>query len=87
MLEAPSHDPEKPAPLPALKGKAVFVGAASRVPQEQKDGFYTVCSQADGLDISGVEIAATAFANILRDKPVRPLPLKGAFGITDLHLL
>lgn len=78
VLETPSHRGTQESPLPALKGKAVFIGAASRVPQEQKDGFYTVYSQPDGLDLSGVEIAATAFANILENKPVRPLPLSSA---------
>ncbi|HZW35900.1 MAG: CHASE2 domain-containing protein [Deltaproteobacteria bacterium] len=55
-----------------VKGKAVFVGSSEVLQQEQKDGFYTVFSQPSGLDISGVEIAATAFANFLEDRPVRP---------------
>jgi adenylate cyclase len=56
-----------------FKGKAVFVGLSESMRLVQKDGFYTVFSQSDGLDISGVEIAATAFANLLEDMPVRPL--------------
>jgi adenylate cyclase len=56
-----------------LKGKAVFVGLSERLRTEQKDGFYSVFSQSTGVDISGVEIAATAFANLLEDKPVQPL--------------
>jgi adenylate cyclase len=56
-----------------LHGKAVFVGFSERFRPEQKDGFYTVFSQTSGVDISGVEIAATAFANLLADTPVRPL--------------
>jgi adenylate cyclase len=56
-----------------LKGKAVFVGLSERLRPEQKDGFYSVFSQSTGIDISGVEIAATAFANLLEDKPVQPL--------------
>lgn len=55
-----------------VRGKAVFVGSSEVLQQEQKDGFYTVFSQPSGLDISGVEIAATAFANFLEDRPVRP---------------
>jgi adenylate cyclase len=55
-----------------LKGKAVFVGHSERLQPEQKDGFYTVFSQPNGLDINGVEIAATAFANVLEDMPVKP---------------
>ena len=56
-----------------LNGKAVFVGLSQRLWSEQKDGFHTVFSQSSGLDISGVEIAACAFANLLEDMPVRPL--------------
>ena len=58
-----------------FKGKAIFVGLSERLRPEQKDGFYTTFSQPSGVDISGVEIAATAFANLLEDMPVRPLSL------------
>jgi adenylate cyclase len=56
-----------------LNGKAVFVGLSESLRREQKDGFHTVFSQSSGLDISGVEIAATAFANLLENKPIQPL--------------
>lgn len=56
-----------------VHGKAVFIGVSERLRLEQKDGFYTVFSQTSGMDISGVEIAATAFANLLEDTPVRLL--------------
>ena len=56
-----------------FNGKAVFVGLSERMRPEQKDGFYTVFSQPSGVDLSGVEIAATAFANLLEDMPIRPL--------------
>jgi len=56
-----------------LKGKAVFVGSSEYLQAAQKDGYYTVFSQPDGLDISGVEIMATAFANLIEDAPVRPV--------------
>ncbi len=55
-----------------IKGRVVFVGAATKNPSEQKDGFYTVYTRPDGLDLSGVEIAATAFANLLNQESVRP---------------
>ncbi|UCG11876.1 MAG: adenylate/guanylate cyclase domain-containing protein [Deltaproteobacteria bacterium] len=58
-------------------GKAVFVGLSERMRPEQKDGFYTTFSQSSGVDISGVEIAATAFANLMEDMPVRPLSISG----------
>jgi serine phosphatase RsbU (regulator of sigma subunit)/CHASE2 domain-containing sensor protein len=56
-----------------LKGKAVFVGLSEIILADRKDSFYTVFSDANGIFVSGVEIAATAFANILKDTPVRPV--------------
>ncbi|HEX9627466.1 MAG TPA: adenylate/guanylate cyclase domain-containing protein [Acidiferrobacterales bacterium] len=60
--------------VPDLRGKAVFVGFSERAQPEQQDGFYTVYSQPTGLDVSGVEIGATAFANLLENRPVRAAP-------------
>jgi adenylate cyclase len=57
----------------SLKGKAVFVGLSEILLAERKDSFYTVFSQANGLFISGVEIAATAFSNLLEDTPLKPI--------------
>jgi CHASE2 domain-containing sensor protein len=54
-----------------LRGKAVFVGFSEYPWSGKQDGFYTVFSQSDGSDISGVEVAATAFANLVEDMPVR----------------
>ncbi len=56
-----------------LKGKAVFVGLSEIILADRKDSFYTEFSNANGIFVSGVEIAATAFANILNDTPVRPV--------------
>ena len=56
-----------------LKGKAVFVGLSEKLLAERKDSFYTVFSQANGLFIGGVEIAATAFLNMLHDSPIKPI--------------
>ncbi|VAW84367.1 Adenylate cyclase [hydrothermal vent metagenome] len=53
-----------PEQLAFFKDKVVFVGFAAENQPEQEDNFYTVFSQANGLDLSGVEIAATAFANL-----------------------
>ena len=58
-----------------LKGKAVFVGLSEVLLAERKDSFYTVYSQANGVFIGGVEIAATSFANILEDSSLVPLGL------------
>jgi adenylate cyclase len=65
----------------SFKSKAVFVGLSERLRPEQKDGFYTVFSQPSGIDMSGVEIAATAFANLLEDMPVRPLSPKAHIAV------
>jgi adenylate cyclase len=67
-----------------IRGKAVFVGHSPLSQQEQIDRFYTVFSQPDGLDISGVEIAATAFANLLETKPVHPFHLAAHTAILFL---
>ncbi len=57
-----------------IKDSVVFIGAARTTWSEQKDGFYTVYSQPDGLDLSGVELLATVFLNLFEDKPLKPLP-------------
>lgn len=56
-----------------FKGKVVFVGFSEFLQPEQKDNFYTVFSQENGLDISGVEIAATAFSNLLHAQSIKTL--------------
>ncbi|MGQ3683415.1 MAG: CHASE2 domain-containing protein [Candidatus Loosdrechtia sp.] len=61
---------QKPA---YFSNKVVFIGSSGDLYSFQRDSFYTVFSQPDGLDLSGVEIAATAFANTLEDMPVLPL--------------
>jgi adenylate cyclase len=63
-----------------LRDKAVFVGVSELLRPEQKDGFYTVFAEPDANEMSGVEIAATAFANLLESFPVRPLGLWGHLG-------
>jgi adenylate cyclase len=56
-----------------FKGKAVFVGLSEILLTEKGDSFHTVFSQANGVFISGVEIAATAFSNLLEDTPINPI--------------
>jgi len=53
-------------------GKVVFVGFSDLYDPGQPDRFYTVFTNDDGVDLSGVEIAATAFANLLTDRSLRP---------------
>lgn len=56
-----------------LRGKAVFVGLSENLLAERQDSFHTVFSTTNGVFISGVEIAATAFLNLLTNNPVKPL--------------
>ncbi len=63
--------------LETLRGRVVFVGYAGDYQPKQRDGFYTVFSQDNGLDLSGVEIAATAFANLLHGEALKPLSTGG----------
>ncbi len=68
-----------------FKNKVVFVGYAEEYQPKQKDGFYTVFSQASGLDLSGVEIGATVFANLLEQELLRPVPPLGRLAILLIY--
>ncbi len=62
----------------SFKDKAVFIGYAAATPAGQdrlRDDYRTVYSEVSGLDLSGVEIAATAFANLIEDRAVQPAGL------------
>jgi adenylate cyclase len=54
-----------------LRGKAVFIGLSENLLAERQDSFHTVFSKTNGVFISGVEIAATAFLNLLTDTAVK----------------
>jgi adenylate cyclase len=54
-----------------LRGKVVFVGFSDLFDPGQPDRFYTVFTRDDGVDLSGVEIAATAVGNLLSDRSLR----------------
>ena len=56
-----------------IQNKAVFVGLSEQQQTKQADYYYTVFSEIDGNDISGVEIAATVFANLLENRYLKPL--------------
>jgi adenylate cyclase len=62
-----------PATSTGFEGKVVFVGLSENLRPQHQDGYHTVFSQKNGIAISGVEIAATAFANLLEDRPLTPL--------------
>ena len=57
----------------AFRGKTVFVGVSELTRPLKEDSFPTVFGRDDGVDLSGVEIAATAYANMLTGHTVRPL--------------
>ena len=60
------------AALPDLTEKVVFIGFSDLYDPGQPDRFYSVFTRDDGVDLSGVEIAATAFGNLLTDRSIRP---------------
>jgi adenylate cyclase len=57
-----------------FRGHAVFVGFAETLQTEQVEHFATAFSSGERPDLSGVEIAATAFSNLLQDRSIRELP-------------
>ena len=74
---------ETPTLKASIKNRVVFIGAARTSWSEQKDGFHTVYTRPDGLDLSGVEIAATVYANLRDDSYLKPLP----FGVSAAVLV
>ena len=70
-----------------FKDKAVFIGFLAsnwRDYESLRDDYHTVYSQADGLRLSGVEIAATAFANLLTGSDIKPLATPRQMGVLGL---
>jgi adenylate cyclase len=61
----------RPGATEQLAGRVVFVGL-SDLNNPHDDDFPTVFSRADGVEIAGVEIAATALANLLEDRLLEP---------------
>ena len=74
------------APSASFAGRVVFIGQSELI-NLHDDGFVTAFSRADGVDLSGVEIAATAFANLLDGRLLEPfgpglsVALLVAFGL------
>ena len=65
---------KSPKNIPDLSGKVVFVGYSDLYDPSQPDRFYTVFTNQDGVDLSGVEIAATAFSNLLSNQSLTTPP-------------
>jgi adenylate cyclase len=65
---------ESPQDAVRFANKAVFVGVSSPVQWQMRDEFRTVYSDPQtGMDLSGSEILASAFANLLHGSSVEPL--------------
>lgn len=77
-------DPNVPAEALDFTGKVVFVGASDLFDPGQPDRFYTVFTRDDGVDLAGVEIAATGFANLLTNRSLAPLDGWHALGMLAL---
>lgn len=67
-----------------FRNKVVFVGFGETDRTEQVEHFATAFSNGDGPDLSGVEIAATAFLNLLEDRTLRELSLAYGLALTFL---
>ncbi|MCI0430338.1 MAG: CHASE2 domain-containing protein, partial [Rhodospirillales bacterium] len=55
-----------------LADHVVFVGYSDLYDPDQPDRFYTSFTDSEGIDLSGVEIMATAYANLLTQRAVWP---------------
>lgn len=55
-----------------LTNAMIFVGRADLSHPDQSDRYYTSFTGKDGVDLSGVEIMATAYANLLSGRTLAP---------------
>ena len=66
---------------PDLRGRVVFVGYQELGITEAADSFPTAFRSTNGVDLAGVEIAATAFGNLLHGETLRALPEGARIGL------
>lgn len=64
-----------------FSGKAVFIGNSEPYQPDLKDDFYTVFSGKSGFDLSGVEIIATVFANLIEGRSIQPISQVYGMGV------
>ena len=64
-------DPNISAQQLDMTDAVVFVGFSDLYDPGQMDRFYTVFTDENSIDLSGVEIAATAFGNLRHDQSIR----------------
>ena len=72
-----------------LDGAVVFVGEGATqllADSDQRDTYRTVYSN-NGVDLSGAEIAATAFANLLTNQTLRRVPFIAEIGVLSAFAL
>ncbi|NOT11597.1 MAG: adenylate/guanylate cyclase domain-containing protein [Methylococcaceae bacterium] len=62
-----------------FKDKIVLVGYSENIEPEKGQGLYTVFSNSRGENISPIEIAATAVANLVDNSWIKPLSIKQQF--------
>ncbi|MGH8502392.1 MAG: CHASE2 domain-containing protein [Gammaproteobacteria bacterium] len=70
-----------------LEGKAVFIGFSGLLSREPEGNFRTVFTRADGAATSSVEIAATAFANLLEGRVLTEPEPATFIAFATLHAL
>ena len=63
----------QPGTESGLTGKIVFVGVSDRSNPEHIDRYNTVYTSEDGIDLNGVEMAASVLANFLTDSTLKRL--------------
>ena len=83
-LAAGNQKADSGTKIPDLTGKVVFVGFSDLYDPGQPDRFYTVFTNDDGVDLSGVEIAATSFGNLLTDRSLHPPSILGEIIILSM---
>jgi adenylate cyclase len=67
---APLSDDSPDHSLINLSGATVFVGYSELAAPSKIDTFDTIFSRVDGVQMTGVEVGATAFANLLTGRPL-----------------
>jgi adenylate cyclase len=80
--------PSEVAPKGRLAHHSVFVGYADHEDPDQPDHHYSSFTSKEGVDLSGVEIMATAYANLLNQQALRPAgPVTTALCVSAFGLV
>jgi adenylate cyclase len=62
-----------------FRNKIVLIGYSENIEPEKNQGLYTVFSKANNENISPIELAATAVANLVENAWIKPLTLEQQF--------